>query len=311
MVEEGSPNVIRTFGELLQAAQRGTAVRVAVAMAEDLEVLEAIKEAADLGLARGILIGDAAEIGRSAELVGLDLSDQEVVAETDPENAARLAVQAVRSGQANVLMKGQLQTSDLLRAVLDRERGLRTGQPLSHVAVTELQGERRLILITDGGVNIAPDVVRKAQIIDNAVMVARKLGIETPRVAVLAAVEVINPEMPATIDAAMLAKMADRRQIRHAIVDGPLALDVAISRAAAEDKRLQSPVSGQADILLAPNIEAGNILTKSLQYFAGATMAGVVVGALVPIVVLSRADLAESKLLSIALAKLLAEPDED
>lgn len=303
--------MIRTFDELLQAAQRGTAVRVAVAMAEDLEVLEAIKEAADLGLARGILIGDAAEIGRSAELVGLDLSDQEVVAETDPENAARLAVQAVRSGQANVLMKGQLQTSDLLRAVLDRERGLRTGQPLSHVAVTELQGERRLILITDGGVNIAPDVVRKAQIIDNAVMVARKLGMETPRVAVLAAVEVVNSEMPATIDAAMLAKMADRRQIRHAIVDGPLALDVAISRAAAEDKRLQSPVSGQADILLAPNIEAGNILTKSLQYFAGATMAGVVVGALVPIVVLSRADLAESKLLSIALAKLLAEPDED
>lgn len=311
MVEERSPNVIRTFDELLQAAQRGAAARVAVAMAGDLEALEAIKEAADLGLARGILIGDPKEIGKSAGLVGLDLSDQELVAETDPENAARLAVQAVRSGQANVLMKGQLQTADLLRAVLDRERGLRTGRPLSHVAVMELQGERRLILITDGGVNIAPDVARKAQIIDNAVVVARRLGLDTPRVAVLAAVEVINPEMPATIDAAMLAKMADRRQIRNAIVDGPLALDVAISRVAAEQKRLQSPVGGRADILVAPNIEAGNILAKSLQYFAGATMAGVVVGAMVPIVVLSRADQAESKLLSIALAKLLAEHDDD
>ncbi|MEW6523149.1 MAG: bifunctional enoyl-CoA hydratase/phosphate acetyltransferase [Bacillota bacterium] len=302
--------MIRTFDELLNVVQKRQPDRVAIAAAGDVEALEALKEASDSGLATGILIGDPGEIGRCADLVGLDLSDQELVSERDPEAAARLAVQAVRSGQANVLMKGRLQTADLLRAALDRERGLRTGRPLSHVAVMELKDEHRLILVTDGGVNIAPDVARKAQIIDNAVVVAHKLGMTLPRVAVLAAVEVINPEMPATIDAAMLAKMADRRQIRNAIVDGPLALDVAISREAAEHKGLTSPVGGQADILVAPNIEAGNILVKSLQYFAGATMAGVVVGAQVPIVVLSRADRAESKLLSIALAKYLVEPND-
>lgn len=301
--------MIRSFAELLLAAKTRARARVAIAAAGDVEALEALHEASEMGVASGVLIGNLDRIGSCADQVGLDLSDHELIGEVVPEAAARLAVQAVREGRADLVMKGRLQTSDLLHAVLDRERGLRTGRPLSHVAVLELKDERRLILVTDGGVNIQPDVLRKAQIADNAIQVAHCLGIELPRLAVLAAVEIVNPDMPATVDAAMLAKMADRGQLRGAIVDGPLALDVAISRGALEHKGLESPIGGQADVLLAPNIEAGNILVKALQYFAGATMAGVVVGAQVPVVVLSRADRAESKLLSIALAKYLVEQE--
>ena len=298
--------VITSFAQLLRSVEQGTA-KVAIAAAGDLEALEALRDASRLGLARGVLVGDLERIRKLADFLQLDLSQHDLVHEEDPDRAADGAVEAVTSGQAGLLMKGNLATSQLLRAVLDRRYGLRTARPLSHVGVLELKEQKRLILVTDGGVNILPDVSRKAQIIQNAVYVAHGLGIKQPRVAILAAIEVVNPEMQATVDAAMLAKMADRGQLNGAIIDGPLALDVAISQEASEHKGLNSPVGGQADILVAPNIEAGNILLKSIQYFAGAALAGVVVGARVPLILLSRADRAEGKLLSMALAKRLAE----
>lgn len=297
---------ITSFDQLLQSVEKRPA-KVAIAAAGDLEALEALRDASRLGLAQGVLIGDVDRIQQLAGCLQLDLREHEVIAERDTDRAADLAVQAVASGQANLLMKGNLATAQLLRAVVDRRHGLRTARPLSHVAVLELKDQKRLIMVTDGGVNILPDVSRKAQIIENAVHVAHGLGFVRPRVAILAAIESVNPEMQATVDAAMLAKMADRGQLDGAIIDGPLALDVAISLEASEHKHLSSPVGGQADILVAPNIEAGNILLKSIQYFAGAALAGVVVGATVPLILLSRADRAEGKLLSIALAKRLVE----
>ncbi len=297
---------ITSFDQLLRSVEKQPA-KVAIAAAGDLEALEALRDASRLGLAQGVLVGDVERIQQLADCLQLDLSEHEVIAETDTDRAADVAVQAVASGQANLLMKGDLATNQLLRAVVDRKHGLRTARPLSHVAVLELKDQNRLIMVTDGGVNILPDVSRKAQIIMNAIHVAQGLGFTQPRVAILAAIEVVNPEMQATVDGAMLAKMADRGQLNGAILDGPLALDVAISQEASEHKHLNSPVGGRADILVAPNIEAGNILLKSIQYFAGAALAGVVVGARVPLILLSRADRAEGKLLSIALAKRLAE----
>ena len=202
-------------------------------------------------------------------------------------------------------MKGLINTADLLRAVLDKEVGLRTGRVLSHAAIYELPGFDRLITVTDGGMNIAPDLKQKADIIQNAVAVSKVLGISPAKVAVLAAVEVVNPDMPVTLEAAALAKMAERGQIKGAIVDGPLALDNAVEPEAAKHKGIQSAVAGQADILLVPNIEAGNILGKALVYMGPGKIAGLILGAAKPVIVTSRADSHEAKIISIALGALL------
>jgi phosphate butyryltransferase len=252
------------------------------------------------------LVGEAAKIRQAAEQVGLNLDGVEIVDEQSPIAAARKAVQLVSSGQAQMLMKGLVNTADIMRAVLDKEIGLRTGRVISHVAIMEPKGYGRLLLMTDGGMLIAPDLQQKAQMIENAVGIARKLGNELPKVAVLAAFEQVNPDMPATVDAALLSKMAERGQIKHCIVDGPIALDGAVSKEAAAHKGMQSPVAGEADILLVPVIEVGNVMYKTLVYLGGADVAGVIAGAAAPIILTSRSDTHQAKLYSIATAVLMS-----
>ncbi|MCM3692967.1 phosphate butyryltransferase [Neobacillus niacini] len=279
---------------------------VAVAVAEDEEVIEAVIEALNRNLANFILFGDKEKINMILTVKNKDQKKSNkkltiVHADTN-ELAAELAVRAVSTKEANVLMKGNIPTSALLRAVLNKEYGLRTGNVLSHVAVFEVPDYNRFTIVTDAGMNIAPELEQKAQIIKNAAALARAIGIEYPKVAPIAAVEVVNPAMQATIDAAVLSMMNKRGQITGCIVDGPLALDNAVSALAAEHKGIHSEVAGRADILLVPTIEVGNVLYKSLIYFAKAKVGAVIAGAKAPIVLTSRADSAESKLYSLALA---------
>ncbi|WP_026572578.1 phosphate butyryltransferase [Bacillus sp. UNC438CL73TsuS30] len=278
---------------------------VAVAVAEDIVVIKAVLDAIERNLANFILFGNQENINRMIKTeqnkVNPDKSLRIVHAETN-ELAAKLAVKAVSNKEADVLMKGNIPTNVLLKAVLNKEYGLRTGNILSHVAVFEIPNRDRFIIVTDSGMNITPDLEQKAQIITNAVAVAKGIGIETPKVAPIAAVEVVNPAMQATVDAAALTVMNKRGQITGCIVDGPLALDNAVSVLAAEHKGIQSEVAGKADILVVPAIEVGNALYKSLVYFANAKVGAVIAGAKAPIVLTSRADSAESKLFSLALA---------
>jgi len=228
------------------------------------------------------------------------------VHEAEPIKAIAGAVRMVSSGEADVLMKGFIHTDDFLRGVLNKEFGLRTGSIMSHVFVAEIREQDKLLFITDSSMNIAPDLEQKAAILLNAAYLASLFGVQNPKVAALAAVELVNPAMPATLDAAALAKMADRGQyVPVCTVDGPFALDNAVSPAAARHKRITGPVAGQADILLVPTIECGNILAKSLVYFGGHRLVGLLVGAKAPVVLTSRADSTESKLLSMAAAVLM------
>lgn len=283
---------------------------VAVASAADLEVLEAVHEAVDRGLASFILFGDEQEIRSmmAQDFSQLLVTDKVKIHHTeDIVRAASESVKAVSIGQAHVLMKGNLPTSVILKAVLNSEYGLRTGKVLSHVAAFEVPDYDRLIFVTDAAMNIAPDLETKAQIIRNAVATAHACGVKHPIVAPLAAVETVNPAMVPTTDAAALVVMNKRGQINGCVIDGPLALDNAVSTEAAAQKGLTGETAGKADILLVPNIEAGNILYKSLMYFANAKVGAVIQGAKAPIVLTSRADSAESKLYSLALAILATE----
>ncbi|CAM3834565.1 phosphate butyryltransferase [Bacillus luti] len=276
---------------------------VAVAVAEDHEVIEAVAKAITLQLAQFRLYGNQEKIMGMLQEHGLQTSEHiEVIAATSNAEAAELSVKSVRNGEADVLMKGNIPTANILKAVLNKEWGLRKGSVLSHVAAFEVPNYNRLIFVTDAAMNIAPDVTQKAAIIQNTVEVARAIGIELPKVAPIAAVEVVNPAMQATIDAAMLTQMNRRGQIKDCIVDGPLALDNAVSQIAAEHKGIVSDVAGKADILLVPTIEAGNVLYKSLVYFADAKVGAMIAGAKAPIVLTSRADSAETKVYSLALA---------
>ncbi|WP_284708577.1 phosphate butyryltransferase [Sporomusa paucivorans] len=304
-VAEVVDKVLRNFEDILNAVKDEAPKRVAVAVAQDDAIMEAVQGAREQKIAEFILVGDREKIHETAGKLGVSLEDVQIIHEPDDRKAAYRAVALVSGGQADVLMKGLINTADLLRAVLDKEIGLRTGRVLSHTAVYELPGFDRLLMVTDGGMNIAPTLQQKADIIQNSVQLARVLGISPAKVAVLAAVEVINPDMPATLEAAALTKMADRGQIKGAIVDGPLALDNAISLEAASHKGIKSPVAGMADILVTPDIVAGNILGKSLVYIAKGKIAGLVLGAAKPVVVTSRADTHEAKLMSIALGALL------
>ncbi|MFI8576717.1 phosphate butyryltransferase [Rossellomorea aquimaris] len=278
---------------------------VAVAAAEDKEVLGAVAMAVEKNMAEFLLFGDKEEILTLLEEVAPQLRSHgniKIKHAFSPQKAAELAVKAVKENEASALMKGNVPTAVILKAVLNKEWGLRTGNVLSHVAAFEVAGFDRLTFITDAAMNIAPDLQQKAQIIENAVGIARSIGVIHPKVAPIAAVEVVNPAMQATVDAASLTMMNQRGQIRNCAVDGPLALDNAVSHHAAEHKGIESEVAGQADILLVPNIETGNALYKSLIYFAKAKVGAVIAGAKAPIVLTSRADSAESKLYSLALA---------
>lgn len=275
---------------------------IAVAEAGDQEVLESVLKAYKDGLAHFILFGNNDKISAWLKKNEAEsLSGIEIVP-TDPASSALQAVKAVHDGEADILMKGLVSTSALLKAVLNKEFGLRTGKVLSHVAAFEVEGFEKLIFITDAAMNINPDLNQKGQILQNAIDFALQTGIEVPKAAVLAAVENVNPAMQATLDAASLTVMGLREQIKGGIVEGPLALDNAISKEAAAHKGISGKVAGDADILLVPTIETGNVLYKSLIYFARAKVGAVICGAKAPIVLTSRADSAESKYYSIALA---------
>ena len=264
-------------------------------------------QARDLGIAQPILVAPVSRLQALAAQHGLDLAGCPLVDAPHSHAAAEVAVQLVRAGRAHALMKGSLHTDELMTEVVQRDGGLRTARRVSHVFVLDVPHHPRPLLITDAAINIAPDLEAKADIIRNAIDLAHALGIAEPRVALLAAVETVNARMQATLDAAALCKMAERGQIAGARLDGPLAFDNAISLAAARTKGIESPVAGQADILLVPNLEAGNMLAKQLEYLGDALAAGVVLGARVPIVLTSRADSAETRVASTAVAQLMAQ----
>jgi phosphate butyryltransferase len=290
---------------LIEKATREGTHTVAVAAAEDVEVIEAILDALDRKLARFILFGNQEKITSIIEMTNYDYIGNRnltIIHADSVHLAAESAVRAVSNKEADVLMKGNLPTNILLKSVLNKEYGLRTGNVLSHAAFFEIPGFERLKIVTDAAMNIAPDLEQKAQIIKNTVSLAQSIGMDNPKVAPIAAVEVVNPSMQATMDAAALTVMNKRGQIPGCIVDGPLALDNAVSTLAAEHKGIHSEVAGQADILMVPTIEVGNVLYKSLVYFAKAKVGAVIAGAKAPIVLTSRSDSAESKLYSLALA---------
>ncbi|GGF08469.1 phosphate butyryltransferase [Halobacillus andaensis] len=295
---------MKSLDELITNLKHQKSNKVAVAQAADKEVLLAVKKAVELQLATFILTGDKEEIQRLAEEVELDVHARSEIQIVDclNEEASLEAVKSVNKGSAHVVMKGNVDTKSLLKAVLDKQYGLRTGRILSHVALFEIPGQERLIFLTDSAMNIAPTLEEKVQIVKNAVDVAKRSGWAMPKVAPLAAVEVINPSMQATIDAASLTQMNRRGQISGCVIDGPLAFDNAVSRISADQKGINSEVAGNADILMVPTIEVANALYKSFMYFAHAKVAAVISGASAPIVLTSRSDTSESKVYSLALA---------
>jgi len=282
------------------------AVPTAVAHPCEETALAGAVEAGRLGLIRPILVGPAGRIRELASRHGIDIAALELVDAPHSHAAAECAVALVRAGNAEILMKGSLHSDELLGAVLDGTTGLRTGRRLSHVFVMDVPTYHKVLVVTDGGINIAPGLEEKADICRNAIDLVRTLGAARPKVAVLAAVETVSSKMPATIDAAALCKMAERGQITGGLVDGPLAFDNAISADAARTKGIESAVAGDPDILLAPDLEAGNMLAKQLSFLARADSAGLVLGARVPIVLTSRADSVRSRIGSCAIAVLLA-----
>ena len=295
-----------SFVKLFAACKDLPAVSCAVVHPCDRNSLLGPIEAAKRGLIVPVLVGPEAKIRAVAQAEGVDLSGYKIVATEHSHAAAAQAVAMARAGEVESLMKGSLHTDELMGAVVPPDTGLRTARRISHVFVIDVPTYPRLLLITDAAINIDPDLDVKADICQNAIDLAHVLGIERPKVAILSAVETVNPKIKSTVDAAALCKMADRGQITGGVIDGPLAFDNAISEEAARTKKIVSPVAGHADILLVPDLEAGNMIAKQLQYFNGADSAGIVLGTRVPIVLTSRADSVRSRLASTAVLKLVA-----
>jgi phosphate acetyltransferase len=294
------------YEAILERCRSLSPVPTAVAYPCEASALAGAVEAAQKKLITPILVGPAGKIAEIAKAAGLDLGGLEVIDVPEAHAAAEKAVALVREGRAEVLMKGSLHTDELLAAVVSRDKGLRTGRRISHAFLMDVPTYHKVLLVTDAAINIAPDLESKADICQNAIDLATSLGVKTPKVAILAAVETVNSKMPATLDAAALCKMADRGQIKGGLVDGPLAFDNAISKEAAATKGIKSEVAGDPDILLAPDLEAGNILAKQLSFLANADSAGLVLGARVPIILTSRADSVRSRIASCAVANLVA-----
>ena len=297
---------IATFDAMIEAARQTGPVQIAVAAAHDPEVLRAVGRAQAEGMVQATLVGDWPAIEAYAAQTGVALGEATILHEPDPRAAARAVVDLAREGRAGIVVKGQIKTAELLGVALNRDVGIRGRGLLTHVALFELPGMDRLIYLSDSGVVVYPDVYQKLEIINNVVAVARLFGVTEPKVAILAASDTVHPKIPASIDALALAKMAEQGWVKGAVVDGPLALEVAISPRAAQLEESDSPIAGLADVLIVPNVEAGNIVAKGLLYFARARMAGLVVGARVPIIISSRADSAETRYLSLAMAAILA-----
>lgn len=298
--------MIKSFDEVMKIAKERGPKRLAVALANDEEVLLAVSNAHKEGIVTAVLVGDEPKMRAIAAEHNIDLSPFEIVNEADLQAASAIAVGLVSSGKADIVMKGLVDTSIILKAVLNKETGLRTGSVLSHTAVFDVPSYGKLLFVTDAAMNIAPDVEAKAKIIDNTVKLVNALDIENPNVAVVCAKEKVSDKMPATLDAEALVKMNQEGTIKDCVVGGPFALDNAVSKEAAKIKGVTHPGAGEADILLMPSIEAGNILYKSLSILSKTKNAGIILGAKAPVVLTSRADSDETKLYSIALAVLMA-----
>lgn len=294
------------YEKLLMRCKGLEPVPTAVAHPCEVSALTGAIEAAQLGLILPILVGPRARIASTAESAGIDVSKFQIIDAPHSHGAAQKAVELLREGKAELLMKGSLHTDELMGAVVAREGGLRTARRISHVFIMDVPTYHKVLIVTDGGINIAPTLEDKSDICQNAIDLAIALGVETPKVAIVAAVETVTSKMPATIDAAALCKMAERGQIKGGRLDGPLAFDNAISQQAARIKGILSAVAGDPDILLAPDLEAGNMLAKQLSFLARADSAGLVLGARVPIILTSRADSVRSRIASCGVAMLVA-----
>lgn len=294
------------YEQLLERCSKLGPVPTAVAHPCEASALAGAVEAAELGLIVAILVGPSEKIAATAKAAGIEISKYQIVDAPHSHGSAARAVELVREGCAQILMKGSLHTDELMSAIVARDVGLRTGRRISHVFLMDVPTYHKVLIITDAAINITPTLDDKVDICQNAIDLAIELGREKPKVAILAAVETVTSKMPATIDAAALCKMADRGQIKGGVLDGPLAFDNAISKQAATTKGIQSAVAGDPDILLAPDLEAGNMLAKQLSFLAKADSAGMVLGARVPVILTSRADSVRSRIASCAVAAQVA-----
>lgn len=297
--------MIKSFKQLLDIVKKQDSKTICVVNAHDEDVLKSASIAYNENMANSILVGDAQKINEISDQNAIDISGCQVIDETDYHKAIKLSVELIKEKKADILMKGKVQTPDLMKAVLNKEDGLRCSSLLSHVGVFESPNYHKLLFVTDGGLNIAPDVEKKAAIVKNTLPLVNAFGIDSPKVAGVCAIENVTPSMPATLDAALLSVMSIRGQLGNCIFEGPLALDNAVSEHAAKTKGIKSQIAGDVDILLVPNIESGNIAVKSLTYLGNAKLGGIVLGAKCPIVLVSRADSYESKLHSMALSVIM------
>jgi phosphate acetyltransferase len=301
----GHPADYHVFHKFIQRCKGLPAITTAVVWPLTDVALRGAVEAATEELIEPTLIGPEVEMKALAAKAGLDISAYPILHAETEERAAELGVAICRSGAAQAMMKGSLHTDEMMKAAMQRDTGLRTARRISHVFIMDTPAYARTLLITDAAINISPELEDKVHIVQNAIDLAHALGIPEPKVALLSAVETVNPKIKSTLDAAALCKMADRGQITGGILDGPLAFDTAVSEKAARIKKLVSPVTGQADILVVPDLESGNMLAKQLEYLGGAQLAGIVLGARVPAILTSRADSAATRLTSCAVAVLL------
>jgi phosphate butyryltransferase len=294
--------MLKKLDELLDLAKSKPTKKLAVAAAADKAVLEAVKKAAEDNIIIPVLVGDQKQTEKISDEIDFDLTNIDMYHEPDGSRAALKAVSLIRQGETDILMKGLISTAPLLKAVLDKEHGLRRGRTLSHFALIQSPHYHKLFGVTDAAMNIAPEFQEKVDMVNNAVGIFHGLGNNEPKVAVIGPLEVVNPKIEATAHAAMLSKMNERGQIKKCIIDGPFAIDNAVSRKAAEQKKITSLVAGDADILMTPELNSGNVLYKTLMFLGGCTSAAVIMGAQAPIVLTSRADSEKSKMMSIALA---------
>lgn len=306
MPDLASSEAHEKYRRLIAVAQKHPTMVTAIAHPCDAVSLESASEAARIGLLKPILVGPAARLRDVAQRASIDIGAFELVDSLHSHDSAAKAVELVRSGKAEALMKGSLHTDELMAAVVARDSGIRTARRISHCFVMDVPTHNQALIISDAAVNIAPTLEDKVDIVQNAIDLAKALGIDVPRVAILSAMETVNPKVPSTVEAAALCKMADRGQITGGLLDGPLALDNAISVEAAAIKQIVSPVAGRANVLIVPDLEAGNMLAKSLSFLASADAAGIVLGARVPIILTSRADSLSTRLASCAVAGLVA-----
>lgn len=300
--------MIKSYAEILAAVQANKRRKtISIAMADDPSVLHAIKAVAEKGLAKAVLVGDSRRIKAIAEKVGYPVTDEMIVHAVEEREIAFRAVEQIRNGTAEILMKGHISTPILMKAVLDRDTGLRTGSILSHVAVAEVPTYPKMLISGDGGITITPDLAAKQAILNNMIGVCRKLTIEQPKICALCPIEKINPKIQETVDAAELQKLAESGEFGDIILEGPMAMDVALSADAARKKGIASRIAGDTDVILVPNITSGNAIIKLLMYLANAKVGGLVMGAKVPIILLSRSDKPEEKFNSMILALLVAD----